>query len=262
MSKEFMTLEEKFKKRRRLAVYKFLACGAALVLFFYLAWLLPRSVPRGLFSALAGVTIVFIFFELSSVLQNSWRILKHGKSYPRHIYEIGNGLAFSEDKDMRMCEEMAANGYMLEAVSWGFYKFERSMPAELSYSVDLSQIKKDTEDFDEYLAIFEKAGWSYVCSVSTLHWFRAPKGTTPIYTESNSLALKYERMKKLSLWCVISGIMVAVMFFGLSRLFPYPVSLMFLLAMGLGLGLALAMSVGVALNHRLIVRLKKLQNKM
>lgn len=256
------TLDEKYKRRRKLALYKLFASIAALVVFFYLAWLLPRSVPRGLFSGLAGVAIVFLFFEISSILQNSWRILRHGKSFPKHIYEVGSGLAFFEEKDMKMCEEMAVNGYLLDSVTaWGFYKFERALPGELSYSVDFSDIKKEAENFPDYLEIFESAGWSYVCSLGTFHWFRAPKDTVPIYTDSKSLALKYEKMRRLSVWCVVSGTLVAIVFFSLSRVFPYPVvTLMFLGAMGLGLGLALAMSVGVVLNHRLINRLKRLQN--
>jgi len=260
-NKELDSLGDRYKKRRRLAVYKFLASVLALVVFYYLAWHLPRSLPRNIFSGLAGVAIVFLFFKVASVLQNSWRIVRHGKSYPQHIYEVGNGLAFFENKDMKMCEEMAASGYLLVTVTpFGFYKFERALPQELSYSVDISEIKPDAEEFSEYLEIFEGGGWEYICSSGSIHWFRGPKGAAPIYTDSASLALKYEKMRKLSLWCVISGILVAAAFFALSRLFPYPVSLMFLFAMGLGIGLALAMSIGVILNHRLIMRLKKLQN--
>ncbi|MCL2566159.1 MAG: DUF2812 domain-containing protein [Defluviitaleaceae bacterium] len=260
-NKELDSLEYKYKKRRRMAVYKFLASALVLIVFFYLAWLLPRSLPRNLFSGLAGVTIVFLFFKVASILQNSWRIVKHGKSYPQYIYEIGNGLAFFENKDMKMCEEMAAIGYLLTNVTTlGFYKFERALPQECSYSVDISDIKYDAEEFSEYLKIFEGGGWEYICSSGSIHWFRGSKGAVPIYTDNASLALKYEKMRKLSLWCVISGILVAIAFFALSRIFPYPVSLMFLFAMGTGIGLALAMSVGVILNHRLIMRLKKLQN--
>lgn len=254
-------LEYKYKKRRRLAVYKLLACILALVVFYYLAWELPRSELRGLFSGLVAVTIVFLFFKVASILQDSWRIVKHGKSYPQHIYEMGSGIAFFENKDMKMCEEMAASGYILTNVTMlGFYKFERALPQECSYSVDISDIRSDADEFSEYLEVFENSGWQYICSSGSIHWFRGPKGAAPIYTNSASLFLKYEKMRRLSLWCVISGILMAAAFFALSRIFPYPVSMMFLFAMGIGVGLALAMSLGVILNHRLIMRIKKLQN--
>lgn len=144
-------------------------------------------------------------------------------------------------------------GYLLESVTaLGFYKFAKGRPSDCSYSVDFSELKKEAEGFDEYLEIFERGGWNYVCSVGALHWFCAPKSTMPIYTDSRNLSQKYERMRRLSIWCAALGVLVAVVFFALARRLPYSA---LLIVFGLGLGLALVMSVGAILNHRLIKRL-------
>ena len=254
-------LEQKYKKRRRIAIYKLLASSIVVLVFFYLAWHVPRTFGFNMLSMLAGASIVFFFFEIWGVLQNSWRILRFGKTYPQYIYEIGHGLAFFEEKDIHMCEEMAAHGYRLVSVVFGLYKFERALPEECDFSVDISDIKADSEDFGEYLENFERSGWAYTCSCSALHYFRAPKGQQPIFSNSANLSRKYIKMRSLSIWCVIAGIFTTLGSFLFSRLFPYPISIMFYLLIGLGIGLSLAMSVGAVLNHRLIIRLKRLQNR-
>ena len=255
-------LEQKYKKRRRMAIYKLLASIIAVMVFFHLAWHVPRAFGFNMFSMLAGASIVFFFFEVWGVLQNSWRILKFGKTYPQYIYEIGQGLAFFEEKDIQMCEEFAASGYRLSSVFFGLYKFERALPEECDFSVDFTDIKASDADFGEYLASFAKAGWQYTCSCSSLHFFRAPKGNAPMFSNNADLSRKYVKMRNLSTWCVIAGIFTALGSFLFSRIFPYPIYHMFHLLMGLGIGLSLAMSVGVILNQRLIVRHRRLQDRV
>ena len=254
-------LEQKYKKRRRMAIYKLLASIIAVIVFFHLAWHVPRTFGFNMFSMLAGGSIVFFFFEIWGVLQSSWRILRFGKTYPQYIYEIGHGLAFFEEKDIKMCEEFAAHGYRLSSVIFGLYKFERALPEECDFSVDITDIKATDTDFGDYLEKFAEAGWQYTCSCSALHYFRAPKGQIPMFSDNADLSRKYKKMRSLSVWCVIAGIFTAIGSFLFSRLFPHPISLMFQLLMGVGIGLSLAMSVGVILNQRLIVRLKRLKER-
>jgi len=253
--------EQRYKKRRRTALYKLLVSAAFVLLFFNLAWYLPRNFERTIFTALAAVSIVFFFFEAWSVLGNSWRTLKFGKSYPQYIYEKGYGLAFFEEKDMQMCKELAAHGYRLLSVSFGLYKFERALPEECDFFVDFTDIKVNSEGFEEYLEGFENGGWYYVCSTSALHFFRAPKGQPLIFTNSASLNRKHKKMRSLSIYCVIAGLFTALFSLWFAHIFPYPIAVIFRLLLGVGIGLSLAMSVSALLNHRMLVRLRKLQSR-
>ena len=41
----------------------------------------------------------------------------------------------------------------------------------------------ENNDLDEYLSIFESSDWKYICSYEGYHFFKASKGTKPIYTD-------------------------------------------------------------------------------
>ena len=252
-------LERYYKNRRRAALYKLLVSAVLVLLFFNLAWYLPRNLERNIFSALAAVSVVIFFFESWSVFGNSLRALKFGKSYPPFIYEIGRGLAFFEEKDMQMCENLAAHGYMLVSAFFGLYKFERALPLECDFLMDISEVKVGDDGFYEYANRFEQGGWTYVCSTSALHFFRAPKNTKRMFTNSPGLGRKYAKMRNLCTWCVIAGAISALFGLFMAQLFPYPIATMFYLLAGIGFGISLAMSVGVVINQRLFKRLKGLQ---
>jgi len=254
-------LEQYYKDRSRAALFKLLFSAVLVLLFFNLAWYLPRNFERSIFTALAAVSVVIFFFESWSVFGNSWRALKFGKSYPPHIYEIGRGLAFFEKQDLKMCENLAARGYMLTSVFFGVYRFERALPAECDFFIDLAEIKAVDEGFSEYIGRFEQAGWHYLCSNSTLHFFRAPKGSVPIFTDSPSLARKYVKVRSLSIWGIIAGLFTALGALFMVQIFPPQLSVMFYLLMGIGFGISLTTSVAALLNHRLIVRLNSLRGK-
>ena len=252
-------LEQYYKDRSRAALYKLLFSAVLVLLFFNLAWYLPRNFERNIFSALAAVSVVIFFFESWSVLGNSWRALKLGKSYPPHIYEIGRGLAFFEKQDTQMCANLAAHGYMLTSVFFGLYRFERTFPVECDFFIDLAEIRAGDEGFPEYIYRFEQAGWHYLCSNSALHFFRAPKGSETIFTDSPSLLRKYVKMRSLSAWCVVAGLFTAFSALFMLQIFPPELGAAFYLLLGVGLGLSLTMSVFAVLNHRLITRLNSLR---
>ena len=130
----------------------------------------------------------------------------------KYKYKFGSGLAWYENKDVRMLEKMAAKGYTLEKINkLGFYRFRAATPEECTYSVDFSDIVVKNEGFQQYVEIFNAGGWEYVASMVNVHFFKAPKGTKPIYTDGISMAEKYETMQKMSMWWVVaSGIFVAI----------------------------------------------------
>src|SRR5690606_2464480 len=58
--------------------------------------------------------------------------------------------------------------------------------------------------------IFEKAGWSHVCSEAGTHMFKAAPGTKPIYSDKESSVDKVSRQGKyivpLLLFCLIISV--------------------------------------------------------
>jgi len=182
----------------------------------------------------------------------------------KHKYRWGNGFAFGEEKDMKMLEKMAANGYALVDMNdFGIYRFERAQPEECSYSVDYFEAKTGSEEHGEYIEIFESGGWKHVCSACGFyHWFKASKGTTPIYTDNDDLSLKHVKMRRVVVKCILGGLLMAIVFFALAEIVPRPVAIVFSGIAGGATGLALTLAVGLILTHRRILRLKNLQNKL
>ncbi|MEK5364102.1 DUF2812 domain-containing protein [Peribacillus sp. FSL K6-5616] len=106
-------------------------------------------------------------------------------------YIPSGGLAFFEEKEMKKLAEYAKEGWVLEKFAGIGYKLRKGKRKNIEYSLDYQK-----EVDDEYLAFFEVAGWSHVCSVSNeIHIFSAPTGTKPIYTDRPTIVEKYEREK-------------------------------------------------------------------
>ena len=202
----FMAVMTLMKSKKILYLYKliymFLAfvvvVGSAALVFKWLRVMdfhLSYSISSSLGTLLGGVIGGFIV--LRSIMElRMFRKTKDG----RFIYEMSNGLAFGEELDMKMCEEFAAKGYRLVGFTKkGYYKFERAEPEKCCFSVDYAGKKLNADELNEYITIFESGGWTYACGYYDIHWFRAPKGTTPIYTDNESLVLKYKVMRRSAL---------------------------------------------------------------
>lgn len=107
-------------------------------------------------------------------------------------YIINAGLAFSENKEIKKLEKMAADGWIFQKFAWGgfFYKLLEGPKQELTYTMDY-QSNPDTE----YFQIFNSAGWHHVSSSGNqIHVFSAPKGTPPIYSGNEIDEGKYQDM--------------------------------------------------------------------
>ena len=169
----------------------------------------------------------------------------------KYIYRFGNGLAFSENKDLKMMEDMAKKGYApVGANAFGFYKFAPATPEDIDYSMDIFCAKPDSGEFEEYSEIFKSGGWEHVFSLDNIHFFKAEKGTTPIYTDRSNESLKYQNMKTISLKSTLGALAIAVLLFLPVWLAPVPRiirDIVLLLAAGF-FGVGLAMSAGTILN--------------
>jgi hypothetical protein len=127
-----------YKKRQRASVLKVLVYALATAVSFVLGWRVDWMlfIPRVAFSGLFGLTG---FLTLLNIVE----FLLPLKSRGRFVYIFSNGLAFSEGKDIKICEDMAEQGYVLVSISrWGFYKLERAESQKLSYAIDYSDISR------------------------------------------------------------------------------------------------------------------------
>ncbi|WP_040226977.1 DUF2812 domain-containing protein [Bhargavaea cecembensis] len=106
-------------------------------------------------------------------------------------YITSGGLAFSEEKDMKKLQRFSREGWHLKDFAFMGYTLEKGEPADFIYSIDYRTLEDGEED--EYLDVFDSSGWSHVASAATIHLFRAPAGTKPLYTDRETTVEKYGR---------------------------------------------------------------------
>ena len=122
-------------------------------------------------------------------------------------YITSNGLAFSEEKEMRKLARLAAEGWLLESFAFLGYRLRRGEPQELVYSLDMQRV--DPGDWQEYREVFEAGGWRHVCSAGEeMHVFAAPPGTPPIFSDRSTRREKYERMSRITGWSAMISLPV------------------------------------------------------
>lgn len=130
----------------------------------------------------------------------------------KYKYVISYGLAFDEESDMEKLSNYAKQGWILEGIKGGFfYKLRKDKPQDIIYSLDYQADKNE-----EYLNIFEEAGWEHVVSTGdVIHIFSAKAGTKPIYSDCESELSKYitirDKSKKGSLYSLIVSIILTGM---------------------------------------------------
>ncbi|MFD0589439.1 DUF2812 domain-containing protein [Paenibacillus sp. GCM10027627] len=105
------------------------------------------------------------------------------------------GLAFSEHREMRKLERLAARGWLLDSFAFAGYRVRRGKPQRLTYCVDYNH--EAIKDMDNYIEMFSAGGWTKVCSTERIHIFSAPKGTRKIYTDDDTAVEKYRSAIKL-----------------------------------------------------------------
>ncbi len=110
-----------------------------------------------------------------------------------HKYIMNDGLAFAENKMMKKLSDMANEGWLLEKVTLMRFKLVKGEPQDLIYSMDCNRVKKNDK---EYFELFEKSGWTHVYTLDYLHFFSAPAGTVPIYTDRDTEVKKYDGTRK------------------------------------------------------------------
>lgn len=121
-------------------------------------------------------------------------VCQGGEVMRKRKYMMSGGLAFLEESDMERLRKKSLQGWHLKKFSFLGYRLERGESADVIYTIDYHLL--DKEDQAEYFDMFEMAGWEHVCTEHNMHVFKAPKGTKPIYTDSDTTKEKYNRLAK------------------------------------------------------------------
>jgi hypothetical protein len=103
--------------------------------------------------------------------------------------------AWNDEKEEAYLREMALEGWHFQSVTFpGYYIFEKGEPRNDFYRLDFLSNYKDKEN---YLQLFEDAGWGHVGEYGSWQYFRktALEGETPeIFTDNESKIKKYSRV--------------------------------------------------------------------
>jgi hypothetical protein len=103
--------------------------------------------------------------------------------------------AWEDEKEEDWLAEMSANGYHLKSIGIpGIYTFDAGASRNYVYRLDFNAGRKG---YQEYLQIFQDAGWEHLCEYGSWKYFRtqAQGGEIPeIYTDNESKVKKYSRI--------------------------------------------------------------------
>ena len=141
--------------------------------------------------------------------------------------------AWQEKKEGRWLRKMSNDGWHLDSVGPLYYRFKRGEPKDMVYQFDFKPLRG--KELDDYIALFDDAGWEYVGRLGSWYYFRteAKEGLTPeIYTDNASKLKKYKTL--LIVLAVIT--MPQVYFFTMmltrfKNVLPYSLPVAFLYAL-------------------------------
>jgi hypothetical protein len=115
------------------------------------------------------------------------------------------------EREEKWLAEMAAKGHILRNYSlFGIYTFADGKPQILNYKIDYKQFTKKS-DYENYLALFEDAGWQHICGTKNggSHYFLpiTAQAGKEIFSDTESAAARYKTLYKicagnLALWAV------------------------------------------------------------
>ncbi|MBL1228534.1 DUF2812 domain-containing protein [Enterococcus sp. BWB1-3] len=112
-------------------------------------------------------------------------------------YVFSRGVAFYPEKEMELLKEQLKHGWhFIKLNSLGFLVFEKGEIEDKKFSVDFFSGSK--EELDEYLTIYEEAGWEYVADYKKkYYYFQAEPSALTIYSDEDSYSV---RMRQEWLW--------------------------------------------------------------
>jgi hypothetical protein len=104
--------------------------------------------------------------------------------------------AWQDEAEETWLERMSQQGYHLSSVVLpGFYTFSMAEQRNYVYRLDYQTFRK--KDKQEYLQLFNDAGWEHIGEMSAWQYFRKeakPDETAEIFTDVESKIAKYKRV--------------------------------------------------------------------
>ena len=125
----------------------------------------------------------------------------------KYKYRMGNGLAISPEKDMRMFAEMSAKGWHLEENNGILFRFAQGEPHRYIYALNMD------EDTDETMyETYAQCGWTPVIKEKGMHIFRAEEGTPPIFSDTASkLEILEKERRKFGIYALVWSIITVLL---------------------------------------------------
>lgn len=99
------------------------------------------------------------------------KVLISALAFDFNIFKPGHKLSFlnfGEEADMQKLHLLAKKGWIVTKIQGPFYICEKQEPENVRYAIDY---RKNVDD--EYLEIFQLAGWTPVDSVKHIHLYKA-----------------------------------------------------------------------------------------
>jgi len=128
-------------------------------------------------------------------------------------------LPWQDEKEEAWLAEMSETGWHLKSVQLPcVYTFKQGEPRRDVYRLDYMLMKKD--QLDEYLQIFQDAGWEYVGEMSNWRYWRKPavgNENPEIFTDNESKIKKYQRLLG-----IMAFFLVFLVFLGTNMLTSQP----------------------------------------
>ena len=106
-------------------------------------------------------------------------------------YRFCSGLAIFPEHDMKMLSRMSSLGWHLKSFSGLLYTFEKGKPINYIYSINLENAVDDN-----MLSLYRESGWEPVIAQNGYQIFRAPYGTSPIFSDTESEIQVLEENRK------------------------------------------------------------------
>lgn len=118
------------------------------------------------------------------------------------------------EEEEEYLNEMANSGHILKEHSiFGRYHFIEDDPQNLHYKIDYRDFKSK-DDYEDYLALFEDAGWNHVCGTKSSgnQYFlpQSEKINDDIFSDVESKAGRYLRFRKAMISCSICFVLCIV----------------------------------------------------
>ena len=104
--------------------------------------------------------------------------------------------AWQEEKEEKWLREMSREGWHLNRVGFFKYEFIKGKPINIIYKFGYRPFR--SEKIDDYIMIFEEAGWEYIASFGGWYYFRTEADkdySLELYSDNASKARKYNALR-------------------------------------------------------------------